>query len=81
MPSPSVPPRSYASNCPPGSGRDPFQDRRIHLLGIGGSGMSGLARIMVDRGARASGVDAVESDVVAGLRASGIAIVAGDEAT
>ena len=76
---------------PPESGRqarehgtradDPFRDRRVHLLGIGGSGMSGLARIMLDRGARPSGADAHDSPVVEELRRSGIPVVVGAEST
>ncbi len=58
---------------------DPFRGRRIHLLGIGGSGMSGLARIMMDRGARPSGADAMDSEVVSGLRNLGIGIATGDD--
>ena len=61
------------------SREDPFEGRRIHLLGIGGSGMSGLARILHDRGALPSGADAIESEVVSGLRASGIRVATGED--
>ena len=41
--------------------------------------MSGLARIMQDRGAVPSGADAMESEVVSDLRSSGIRIATGDD--
>lgn len=41
--------------------------------------MSGLARIMLDRGAKPSGADAIESEVVVDLRTSGIPIATGDD--
>ena len=41
--------------------------------------MCGLARIILDRGARASGSDAVESEAVADLRTSGIEIATGED--
>src|SRR5947207_10453199 len=34
-----------------------FSNRRIHFIGIGGCGMSGLARVLLDAGARVSGSD------------------------
>lgn len=44
----------------------------IHFIGIGGSGMSGIARIMVARGAQVSGSDLNDSASLAGLRNLGI---------
>ena len=32
-----------------------FTGRRVHFIGIGGSGMSGLARMLLDNGAIVSG--------------------------
>lgn len=52
----------------------------IHFIGIGGSGMSGIARIMVARGARVSGSDIHDSAGLAGLRNLGIDIFVGHEA-
>ncbi len=34
-----------------------FRDARLHMVGIGGSGMSGLAAVLLRRGARVSGTD------------------------
>jgi len=62
-------------------GADRFVGRRIHLIGIGGSGMSGLARLLRARGAVVTGTDASESDVITGLIRDGVPITrrAGDE--
>ena len=40
---------------------------RMHIMGIAGSGMSALARILFDRGVPGSGREARESITVAGL--------------
>ncbi len=53
---------------------------RAHLVGIGGAGMSGIARILVDRGLPVSGSDARDSAVLAGLTARGVRTVAGHSA-
>lgn len=44
----------------------------IHFVGIGGSGMSGIARILIARGAQVSGSDIHDSASLAGLRNLGI---------
>ena len=44
---------------------------RVHIMGIAGSGMSALARILLDRGLSVSGCEARDSLTVAGLRAVG----------
>lgn len=46
--------------------------RRLHLLGIGGGGMSGLARLVRARGGAPSGRDREAADVLGELRAEGI---------
>lgn len=46
----------------------------IHFVGIGGCGMSGLARMLHRRGAHCSGSDAVPSDLTDALRADGIPV-------
>ena len=43
----------------------------MHMVGIGGAGMSGIARILLDRGGAVSGSDAKESRGVLALRARG----------
>lgn len=54
---------------------------RVHMVGIGGAGMSGVARILLDRGAQVSGSDAKESRGVAALRARGAQIRIGHDAS
>jgi UDP-N-acetylmuramate--alanine ligase len=49
-----------------------FRSKHVHLVGVGGSGMSGLARIMVSEGVRVSGSDSKDSSVLSGLRALGV---------
>ena len=44
---------------------------RIHFIGIGGAGMSGLARIALSYGIEVTGSDAKDSSVVAALRILG----------
>ncbi|RJL31235.1 UDP-N-acetylmuramate--L-alanine ligase [Bailinhaonella thermotolerans] len=44
---------------------------RVHFVGIGGAGMSGIARILLKRGVFVSGSDARESAVLAELRSLG----------
>jgi len=50
---------------------------RVHIVGIGGAGMSGIARILAARGVRVSGSDAKESRRLQALRAIGIDAVVG----
>jgi UDP-N-acetylmuramate--alanine ligase len=44
---------------------------RVHFMGIGGAGMSGIARIMLARGVGVGGCDAKDSRALAALRARG----------
>ncbi|WP_193070407.1 UDP-N-acetylmuramate--L-alanine ligase [Brevibacterium sp. FME37] len=52
----------------------------VHFIGIGGSGMSGIARIMVMNGVTVSGSDAKESAVVDVLRTLGARVEIGHSA-
>ncbi|HEY7597948.1 MAG TPA: UDP-N-acetylmuramate--L-alanine ligase [Actinophytocola sp.] len=54
---------------------------RTHLVGIGGAGMSGIARILLDRGLEVSGSDAKESPGLLTLRAQGARVAIGQSAT
>ena len=54
---------------------------RAHLVGIGGAGMSGIARILLDRGLEVSGSDAKESPGLLTLRAQGAKVAVGQAAT
>ncbi|MEV7022073.1 UDP-N-acetylmuramate--L-alanine ligase [Kitasatospora sp. NPDC093558] len=51
-----------------------------HFIGIGGAGMSGLAKILAVRGASVSGSDSKESDTVLALRALGATVHVGHAA-
>jgi UDP-N-acetylmuramate--alanine ligase len=53
---------------------------RVHFVGIGGAGLSGIARIMLARGITVSGSDAKESRVVEALRALGARCYVGHDA-
>ena len=48
--------------------------KRVHFVGIGGSGMSGLARIAISHGIKVSGSDVSDSSVLNALRAIGAEI-------
>ena len=50
---------------------------RVHLIGIGGSGMSGVAHILLDRGATVTGSDAKDSRPVRALKAKGANVALG----
>ena len=51
-----------------------FAGRRIHLTGIGGTGMSGLARVLLDAGAAVTGTDPTANAQTAALSAAGVEI-------
>lgn len=59
----------------------PPELERVHMVGIGGAGMSGIARILLDRGGLVSGSDAKKSRAVAALQARGAAIRIGHDAS
>ena len=50
----------------------PFAGRRLHFIGIGGAGMSGLALVARSLGAEVTGSDRAESSYSARLREAGI---------
>lgn len=52
----------------------------IHFVGIGGSGMSGIASMFVERGYSVSGSDRAESDAVKALRKKGVNVFIGHNA-
>jgi UDP-N-acetylmuramate--alanine ligase len=54
--------------------------RRIHFVGIGGSGMSGIAEVLLNLGYEVSGSDLAESAVTRRLAGLGARIVAGHAA-
>ncbi|GLD03592.1 hypothetical protein Mkiyose1088_54580 [Mycobacterium kiyosense] len=63
------------------AGQLPPELARVHMVGIGGAGMSGIARILLDRGAQVSGSDAKESRGLHALRARGATIRIGHDAS
>ena len=58
----------------------PWSGRKVHLVGIGGAGMSGWARVAVQLGARVSGSDRVDSPALEKLRALGVEVRVGHDA-
>jgi UDP-N-acetylmuramate--alanine ligase len=54
---------------------------RVHFVGIGGAGLSGIARIMLARGITVSGSDARESRTLEALRALGARCFVGHDAS
>ena len=61
-------------------GETPFADRRLHFIGIGGAGMSGLALVARALGAEVSGSDRADSSYSARLREHGIEPAIGHDA-
>lgn len=53
---------------------------RVHMIGIGGSGMSAVARILLDHGVAVSGSDARDSDELRALEARGATVRVGHHA-
>lgn len=51
-----------------------------HFIGVGGSGMSGLARMFLDRGIRVSGSDRADSAALRDLAARGATVYVGHDA-
>ena len=54
--------------------------KRVHFVGIGGAGMSGIARVLLARGTTVSGSDAKNSLAIAALRALGADVHVGHDA-
>jgi len=57
-----------------------LQGKKVHFIGIGGAGMSGLARIALSDGISVSGSDAKDSSVLTALTALGARVAAHHEA-
>ncbi|PTL55467.1 UDP-N-acetylmuramate--L-alanine ligase [Paraconexibacter algicola] len=58
----------------------PWSHRRLHLIGVGGAGMSGYARVCAQLGARVSGSDRAEGPQLPGLRELGVDVHVGHDA-
>ena len=52
---------------------------RVHMIGVGGSGMSGIARILHQRGVSVTGTERSASEVTESLQADGIEVFIGEE--
>lgn len=61
-------------------GKRNWAARRLHFVGIGGAGMSGLALVCRELGASVTGSDRTESSYVERLRAAGLDPVLGHDA-
>ncbi len=63
----------------PGGGCGAGEGRPYHFIGIGGYGMSALARILAEQGRRVSGCDARPSERTERLRARGVPVLLGHD--
>ncbi|MGD1993190.1 MAG: UDP-N-acetylmuramate--L-alanine ligase [Anaerolineae bacterium] len=54
-----------------------FRGLRVHFIGIGGAGLSAIARVLMEQGALVSGSDLVRSPVAAALAADGARVDVG----
>ncbi|MCM8812223.1 MAG: UDP-N-acetylmuramate--L-alanine ligase [Candidatus Omnitrophica bacterium] len=54
--------------------------KRVHLIGIGGIGMSGIARLLLDRGVSVSGTDSSDGPIIEQLKSRGARIRIGHSA-
>ena len=52
----------------------------IHLIGIGGSGLSAIARVLLESGYQVSGSDRQLSPLALSLRAAGVQVFEGQRA-
>jgi UDP-N-acetylmuramate--alanine ligase len=57
-----------------------WEGRKLHFIGIGGAGMSGLALVCARLGAQVSGSDRAESSYIERLRAAGLEPAIGHDA-
>jgi len=53
---------------------------RVHVVGVAGAGMSGVARLLVEMGCSVSGSDEHESPVLGELRDAGVQVFVGHDA-
>jgi UDP-N-acetylmuramate--alanine ligase len=58
----------------------PWAGRRLHLIGLGGAGMSGYARVATQLGAVVSGSDRADSPGLRALEALGVTVHVGHDA-
>ena len=70
-------PAEPLASLPPVTDERPWAGRRLHFIGIGGAGMSGLALVARALGAAVSGSDRAESPALERLGAAGCDVVVG----
>ena len=56
-----------------------FRGRRVHFVGIGGAGLSAIARVLMEQGAEVSGSDLVLSPVAQALAGDGARVFVGHQ--
>ena len=61
--------------------RPDWEGRSLHLVGVGGAGMSGLARIAIELGATVSGSDKASGVTVEQLKGIGVNVFSGHDAS
>ena len=54
-----------------------YAGKRVHMIGIGGSSMSGLAEMLMDKGYRVTGSDRTEGYLIGDVRAKGAEVFIG----
>ena len=54
--------------------------RHVHMVGIGGIGMSSIAAVLLDRGFKVSGSDLADNEAIAGLQSKGAKVYFGHAA-
>ncbi len=57
-----------------------YRGKRVHLIGIGGSSMSGLAEMLMDQGYRVTGSDRDEGYLIGNVREKGAEVMIGHRA-
>ena len=57
-----------------------FHGRHVHFVGIGGAGLSAIARVLMEQGAEVSGSDLMRSPVAEALAQDGARVFAGHQA-
>ena len=56
-----------------------MKKRRVHIMGLGGGAMSGIARVLKVRGVEVDGCDTKDSKRLAALRAFGVNVLIGHD--